>query len=106
MSLLTEEYSTKTSKEQGKEVMTTPSVSLKPPKTISLTYIPPLSSHTQGVKSINATVMYLEPTPNPYPTIIHSLGPNCTSKQKSILGTTQTTPGPRTNKKDIAILQH
>ena len=73
MSLLTKEYSTKTSKEQGKEVMTTPSVSAMPAKTISLTYIPPLSSHTQGVKSINAHIAYLEQTPQPLPQILSTV---------------------------------
>ena len=47
--------------------MTTHSVSSTQTKTISLTYIPPLSSNTQSAKLITATATNLEPTPNPYP---------------------------------------
>ena len=71
MSLPTQKHSTKTSKEQGEEVMTTQSVSMTRSKRISSTYTPPHSPNTKCAKSKAANVTNLDPTPKADP----NLGP-------------------------------
>ena len=104
MSLPKKKCSTRTSEEQ--EILSTPSVSLTPPKRITSTYTPPHLPTTHGAITQTAPVTHLDLTPNPFsktqpPVWAQISGANL----KSIMGTTPTTT-PQPSKSPWTIRNH